>query len=120
MIVRRFVRWLFGWRRCSFCGLMKPPRELSIGVDSGDGVQDFCVECLLKRYGEIGQKVTYVSFGKEEPGIVKSLSDSDHVFVVYHCGGNWDRYFDYTAARTRVSDLRLGWSSEASSEADNG
>ena len=58
---------------------------------------------------EIGQKVTYVSVGKVERGIVKSFSDDEHVFVVYHCDGNWDRYFDYTAARTEIIDLVLGW-----------
>lgn len=56
-----------------------------------------------------GQKVTYVSIGRVEDGIVKSISDDNYVFVVYHCGGNWDRYFDYTAARTKIKDLRLGW-----------
>jgi hypothetical protein len=62
---------------------------------------------------QIGQKVTYISFGKVEHGIVKSLSDAEHVFVVYHCDGNWDRYFDYTAARTEISDLVPGWVEDA-------
>ena len=62
---------------------------------------------------QIGDKVTYLSFGKVEHGIVKSISDADHVFVVYHCAGNWDRYFDYTAARTEISDLVLGWVEDA-------
>lgn len=57
----------------------------------------------------VRQKVTYISFDKAEHGIVKSISDNNHVFVVYHCDGNWDRYFDYTAARTRVNDLVSGW-----------
>lgn len=58
---------------------------------------------------EIGQKVTYLSFGQVEHGVVKSLSDEEHVFVVYHCDGNWDRYSEYTAARTRICDLVPGW-----------
>ena len=58
---------------------------------------------------EIGQNVTYTSVDKVERGIVKSLSDARHVFVVYHCGDNWNIYFDYTAARTRISDLVPGW-----------
>jgi len=58
---------------------------------------------------KIGDCVTYVSFGKKEHGIVKSLSDENHVFVVYHCAGNWGRYFDYTAARTEIGDLLPGW-----------
>jgi len=61
---------------------------------------------------EIGDKVTYRSFDKVEHGIVKRLSDENHVFVVYHCAGNWDRYFDYTAARTNICDLDPGWIKE--------
>ena len=48
----------------------------------------------------------------EEKGIVKSMSDENHVFVVYKCAGEWDRYMSYTAARTKISDLRLGWGDE--------
>lgn len=59
---------------------------------------------------QAGDKVTYTSFNKKEIGVVKSISDEDHVFVVYHCAGNWDRYQDYTAARTKVEDLVKGWS----------
>ena len=42
-------------------------------------------------------KVMYVpSHGKPEKGIVKSLCDDHHyVFVVYHCGGDWDNYQNY-------------------------
>lgn len=57
----------------------------------------------------IGEKVTYVTPHKTEHGIVKSISDSKHVFVVYHCGGDWDNYQDHTGARTEVKDLVLGW-----------
>ena len=58
-----------------------------------------------------GDRVTYVPYvGKQERGIVKSISDEDHVFVVYHCADEWDNYQDYTAARTRIEDLRMGWS----------
>ena len=58
---------------------------------------------------EAGQKVTYVSHGKTEHGIVKGVSGAEHMFVVYHCGGNWEKYVDYTAARTRTADLVPGW-----------
>jgi hypothetical protein len=44
-----------------------------------------------------------------EHGIVKSLSDDNHVFVVYHCAGMWDNYKDYTAAKTEIIDLVVGW-----------
>lgn len=62
----------------------------------------------MKKINE-GQKVTYHSHGKHEQGIVKSISDDEHVFVVYHCDGNWDDYKNYTAVRTKISDLTLGW-----------
>jgi len=62
----------------------------------------------------VGQKVHYIPFpgcdpAKYENGIVKSISDSSHVFVVFNCGGEWDRYTDYTAARTATSQLKAGW-----------
>jgi hypothetical protein len=55
----------------------------------------------------IGDKVTYLP--TEECGIVKSISDADHVFVVYHCAQEWYNYKDYTAARTKIKDLIMGW-----------
>lgn len=58
---------------------------------------------------KIGQRVTYKSFGKSEKGIVKSFSDAEHVFVVYHCNEEWDRYMYYTGARTEIEDLVNGW-----------
>ena len=57
----------------------------------------------------IGQKVTYISHGKQEHGIVKSLRGAMHVFVVYKCDGHWDRFFDYTAQLTAIDDLVPGW-----------
>ncbi len=61
-----------------------------------------------------GQRVHYIPFEGCDPeqyenGIVKSVSDENHVFVVYNCGGEWSRYQDYTAARTHISQLRAGW-----------
>ena len=56
-----------------------------------------------------GQKVTYKTDYKTEKGIVKSMSGPEHAFVVYHCGGDWDNYENYTGARTRVVDLVKGW-----------
>lgn len=58
-----------------------------------------------------GQKVTYApDYGEPERGKVKSFSeDPNFVFVVYNCGGNWDNYENYTAARTNIKDLKLGW-----------
>jgi len=56
-----------------------------------------------------GDKVTYVSYNKKEHGIVKSISDNEHVFVVYNCNNEWENYKNYTAARTRKGDLVIGW-----------
>lgn len=57
-----------------------------------------------------GQTVTYKpAKGVPEKGIVKSISDEQHVFVVYHCDNNWSNYSEYTAARTRIEDLEPGW-----------
>ncbi len=58
---------------------------------------------------KVGDKVTYFAPHKIEKGIVKSISDENNTFVVYNCGGDWENYRDYTAARTNNKDLRLGW-----------
>ena len=91
---------------CPDCG-----GEVFINKPSGNG---FCIECDYRVSGkqhtmEVGQKVTYISHGKYEHGIVKSISDAEDVFVVYNCNGEWNRYFDYTAARTMTRDLVQGW-----------
>lgn len=71
---------------------------------------------------EVGQKVTYLSLGKVEHGIIKKLEEnrSAYAFVVYHCDGNWDRYFDYTAARTRLIDLVPGWVEDRAAISESG
>lgn len=57
-----------------------------------------------------GKKVTYnPDYNKKETGIVKSFSGNNHAFVVYNCGGNWHKYENYTAAKTKISDLEEGW-----------
>ena len=58
---------------------------------------------------EKGMKVTYVTPHKIETGIVKSIADENHAFVAYNCNNDWDNYENYTAARTRLEDLRKGW-----------
>ena len=61
----------------------------------------------------VGQQVHYCpDHGPKENGIVKSITDTA-VFVVYNCGGNWDRYQDYTAANTNPRDLRPEWVNDA-------
>ena len=54
-----------------------------------------------------GQKVTYLP--KKEHGVIKSISDEHHCFVVYHCEGKWEEANNYTAARTSNDDLANGW-----------
>jgi hypothetical protein len=61
----------------------------------------------------VGDKVTYQGFSRNEKGIVKALSTNDCCFVVYACGCNWDKYSDYTGARTHNRDLVKGWPDEA-------
>ena len=61
----------------------------------------------------IGSKVHYqpdhYGEGEWENGIVKELRAPDGVWVVYNCSGNWHRIEDYTAAKTHLQDLKLGW-----------
>ena len=56
-----------------------------------------------------GTMVTYKTEYAEEKGRVKSIPNEEFAFVVYSCDGNWNDYKDYTAERTRISDLELGW-----------
>lgn len=58
---------------------------------------------------KVGTKVTYYAFNIKEHGIVKSLSDDKHVFVVYNCSEDWDNYYNYTAERTEIINLVIGW-----------
>jgi hypothetical protein len=55
---------------------------------------------------KVGDYVLYCAGHKNEKGRVKSIAhEPGFVFVVYHCAGEWDRYMNYTSARTEVSDL---------------
>jgi len=65
---------------------------------------------------KIGQKVHYqpeymIESGEYENGIVKEIPEhsTTYVRVVYHCGGEWHRFMDFTSALTNSSDLYLGW-----------
>ena len=46
-----------------------------------------------------------------ENGIVKEIRRDciNCVWVVYNCASDWDRYQEYTSAKTRLEDLKLGW-----------
>lgn len=60
-----------------------------------------------------GDKVTY--FGNKYKGLEHGVvyrtpwDNEDFVPVVYSCAGNWDRFKEYTPARTDRKELRLGW-----------
>lgn len=61
-----------------------------------------------------GEKVTYIPYEGCDPseyqkGIIKRRSDDHNAFVVYHCGDDWENYDDYTAARTKINQLKKGW-----------
>ncbi len=64
---------------------------------------------------KVGDKVCYQPshYGRLEweNGIVKEIPKhtTESVRVVYHCGGNWDNYQDYTSALTNLCDLTKGW-----------
>ena len=63
----------------------------------------------------IGKKVHYQPehYGKDkwENGIVKELRAvaPDSAWVVYNCAGEWERYEEYTSAKTNLRDLKPGW-----------
>jgi len=44
------------------------------------------------------------SAGPKEKGRIKSWNDI-WIFVVYHCGGDWPNFQNYTAAATNPEDL---------------
>ena len=59
-----------------------------------------------------GMKVHYVdTFARKcENGIVKGISRrSEAAFVVYHCDGKWNEFYNYTGALTFLRDLYPGW-----------
>lgn len=56
-----------------------------------------------------GDYVTRITPYLKERGIVKRIADDKSTFVVYHCGGDWKHYNDYTAARTYNNELVRGW-----------
>lgn len=64
---------------------------------------------------KIGDKVHYQPSHYDEHqwenGMIKSIPEhnTDSVFVVYNCGGNWKNYLHYTAANTNLRDFHNGW-----------
>lgn len=64
----------------------------------------------------LGDKVHYIPFegchsSLIENGMVKEIPD--HTFkevrVVYNCGGEWERFEEYTSALTPLKNLKKGW-----------
>ncbi len=54
---------------------------------------------------EIGKWVWYTpSFGDQEKGRIKSWN-SEWIFVVYKCNGEWQRFKDFTGAATNPKEL---------------
>lgn len=54
---------------------------------------------------DIGQWVSYKRFdGSFESGKIKSWN-SDFIFVVYKCAGEWSKYQNYTGVATKPIDL---------------
>lgn len=67
-----------------------------------------------------GMKVYYEDpyTGERENGMIQTFipplkgEEITEVFVVYKstCGGQWDKYWNFTAQRTRLESLHKGWS----------
>jgi hypothetical protein len=62
----------------------------------------------------IGDKVHYIPFPDcddsiKENGIVKSIQDTKHCFVVYHWDKRPEEYQNFTGQRTKISELKKGW-----------
>jgi len=64
---------------------------------------------------KVGDKVHYqpkhYSAQEWENGMVKEIPEHTNtaVRVVYICGGEWNRFKEYTSALTDIKDLYLGW-----------
>lgn len=58
----------------------------------------------------IGDRVHYTPRhnSKKENGIVKQAGDN-FSFVVFHCGGDWANYKNYTGQHTTNTALAKGW-----------
>jgi len=61
-----------------------------------------------------GDKIHYVAPHEgavPQNGMFKSLNEFDktHIFVVFNCGEDWERYKDYTGQNTPISRVFPGW-----------
>lgn len=65
------------------------------------------IDLAQLRKEDIGRWVEYTDgMGKKERGRIKSWNDK-YIFVVYKCGGEWQRYYDYTGQATQPQDLNF-------------
>ena len=66
----------------------------------------------------IGDKVYYqpdhYDDDQWENGMIKEIreNNTEGVFVVYNCAGDWHNYQNFTSALTNLRDLKLGWKFE--------
>ena len=65
---------------------------------------------------KIGDRVHYIPFegcdpSQYENGVVKEIPEHTNtaIRVVYHCGGEWDNFMNYTSQLTNINQLKLGW-----------
>ena len=64
---------------------------------------------------QVGDKVHYqpehYGVSKYENGIIKEIRKDvqNAVWVVYNCESHWNKYQDYTSAKTNLLDIKLGW-----------
>ena len=85
-------------------------------MECATGRLSMSTKSLTQADFRVGMQVTYRAShlplcAPGEKGIVKEIPEhtTDAVRVVYHCGGEWDRYQDFTSALTNIEDLWLGW-----------
>lgn len=58
---------------------------------------------------KVGDYVHYTpEHGPPENGRIKFMG-SEYASVVYKCAGEWEKYDEYTGARTELSRLSRGW-----------
>lgn len=56
---------------------------------------------------DVGRWVVYTGgFGSSEKGRIKSWNDK-YIFVVYKCGGEWNRFQDFTGVSTNPDELEF-------------
>jgi hypothetical protein len=59
---------------------------------------------------DVGRWVVFTYGSHQYRGRIKSFNDT-HVFVVFHCAGEWDCYHDFTAEAVRPAYLT--WEKES-------